>query len=314
MASSLFPSIPRNGGVFLGSLFFATVIWFLFYFSKDYSLKVWVPVRLLDTVSFGKLEKSGIHPVYIQIHGRGWLLTQFNSQKNKEPIYLKGDFRIRRILKLKGFLQEINNQLPTGIHCEEILSDSIVLRKIVQHSKKVPLQISYQVSFQKQYYYSNQARIYPDSVLLLGPDSILKKIHSWKMSSILLNSLNHSVDTMIRLSSKRIPEVRVSPEFARINIHVDRFTENLINLPIKILNNEEGRAINLLPSRVEITYLVPLSYYFTVREDLFEAQVDLNEWKKNPGLRKLRVNLIRSPDFIRIVRKNPAQVDFLIFK
>jgi hypothetical protein len=170
------------------------------------------------------------------------------------------------------------------------------------------------VNFQKQYYFSNPARIYPDSVLIVGPASMIKNIQSWTVPHIHWMGLNHSVDTAVYLGNNRSPEIRLNPEYARIKINVDRFTESIISLPIKILNNEEGKAINLFPSRVEISYLVPLSYYSTVREDLFETDVDLSDWKKNPWIGKLKVNLVRSPDFIRIIKKNPTQVDFLIYK
>lgn len=314
MPSPILPSIPRNGSVFMGSLLLATVLWFLFYLSRDFSLKVWVPIRLMDTVSSLKLNRGGIYPVLIRIQGRAWLINQYENLKKKDPLVIKGNFKFRNSLKIRNYYLEINNQLPSGIQCEDILTDSLILKKMVEFSKKIPLQMGYQVSFQKQYYFSNPARIYPDSITIIGSEFLIKGIQSWKLPNIQFNALNHSVDTLIPLTNSRIPDLRILPESARINIHVERFTENLISLPLKILNNEEGKTVSLLPSRVEITYLVPLSYYFTVRENLFETNVDLAEWKKNPGVGKLKVNLVRYPDFIRIVKKDPTIVDFIIYK
>jgi len=309
----LFPFIPRNGGVFLGSLFFAFLLWLLFYFSRDFSIKTGLSLLIVQKENQKEIPLP-IKIFWVKIRGNGLSLTQYIRKQDKSPIRISGNFKFRNSIHLHPYFQEINAQMPSGIQVEEILTDSIPLQRIYPLAKKVPLQIGFQASFQKQFYYSNPARMYPDSVLIRGPKALVAGIRSWKLPNILLNNVNKSIDTSIVLSDKHLPEIRLEPDHARIKINVDRFTENIISLPIKIQNNEEGNSITLIPSRIEITYLVPLSYYSTVKEDLFEARVNLNDWKKNPGIGKLKVEINRSPDFIRIIKKKPGFVDFLIYK
>jgi len=313
MVNTSFPSISKNGGVFLGSLGFAFLLWFLFYFSRDYSEVISLPIQLYTHYNGSIQKNSRLSLIQVRVQGRGWLITQYDHNKEKEPILISGDYSHQSILHLKPFLSQINKGLPAGLQVVEIKTDSISLQKRDEISKKVPLHLGFQISFQKQYYFSGLTRIHPDSVMISGPRSIIRNLSSWKLPNVQLNNLNKSLDTNIRLLNNSIPEVSVNPVDAQVQIHIDRFTENVISLPIKILNNEEGLSINLIPSHVEVSYLVPLSYFTSVREELFEVQVDLNQWKRNHRNNQLTVKLVRFPDFIRIIKISPTQEDFIIY-
>lgn len=48
-------------------------------------------------------------------------------------------------------------------------------------------------------------------------------------------------------------------------------------------------------------------------KNFFEATVDLEKWK-NRGYKQLPVNLTRFPDFSKMVKIEPQQIDFIITK
>ena len=307
------PYIPKNGGVFLGSLLFAFLLWFLFYLSKDFTKNILVPIKLIPKESSYHHNVLPVSYIQIRIRGRGWLISRYEKVKDKEPLLIRGNFEFKRSIKLRPYLAQLNLGLPSGLTVDEILIDSILLKKKQEFRKKVALHLEVQVNFLKQYYFSTPTRIYPDSIYINGPENLIKKINYWNLKNIHFSNVNKSIDTPIQLQDNRFSEISTNPLSAQIQIHVDRFTESSLSLPIKIIGNDEGKAISLIPTRVKISYLVPLSFYSTVREDLFETGVDLNDWKNNPQIGKLKIKLSRYPDFVRILKISPSQINFIIY-
>jgi hypothetical protein len=44
-------------------------------------------------------------------------------------------------------------------------------------------------------------------------------------------------------------------------LNIDEFTEKVIEIPVSIINNKEFRNVKLLPDKVKVTILSPLSKY-----------------------------------------------------
>ncbi len=312
MSALSFPSISKNGGVFFASLIFAFVLWFLFYFSRDFTQTITLPIALVFDSRANIHKTSPIHFISVKVHGRGWLLNQFENN-TKDPIVINVGIGGQKVLKLKPYMALMNREMPPGLLIEDIMTEAIWIQNTQEINKKVPLRLKFQLNFQKQYYFSTPTRISPDSITLTGSPSLLHSISTWELPDIILNAVHKSVDTTVSLYKSRFPDISVNPSSTNLQIHVDRFTESVLNLPIKILNPEEGKNLTLIPSHVEIRYLVPLSYYSSVREDLFEAQVNLEEWKQNKQIHRLKIAITRSPDFVRVVKLSPILADFIIY-
>jgi hypothetical protein len=103
------------------------------------------------------------------------------------------------------------------------------------------------------------------------------------------------------------------PEQVRLIIPVEKFTESEINVPITQRNNTSNLRLKLFPETVKITYLVALNDYKKVDADMFSCFVYVSEAKENSG-KKLQVTAGTYPKFIKIIRIQPSEVDYLILK
>ncbi len=312
MSATFIPSIYKNGGTFIGSLLFAFILWILFYFSKDFKRNLIIPVQIISGLKLVNNKPYSIYPVLVKVHGRGWLINQF-AEMDHDPIALNAEFSLKGVLQLKPYLTILNQQMPKGVQIEEILTENLHVKNDQPFKKKVPLIFNYKINFQPQYNFSKKPHYYPDSVELIGSQSFIKDIKVWKVPTLFFNAMSTSLDTSIKLSNKTYPEIKVAPDKAEFFINIDRYTESQIRIPIKVIHSDTAKSLNLLPSEVTLTFLVPLSYYSTIHEDLFEAEVDLEDWKKRPNLKALKISITRFPDIIKITKIQPEEVDFVIY-
>ena len=82
-------------------------------------------------------------------------------------------------------------------------------------------------------------------------------------------------------------------------------------IPIKVINNSNYYNVKVIPDKVMIVVMVPLSIYTKVNEQNFKATVDLNLWRKNK-LTQLPVKIIKEVPFVRFRMVLPNQTDILI--
>ena len=94
---------------------------------------------------------------------------------------------------------------------------------------------------------------------------------------------------------------------------VEEFTEKQLSIPIKVINNTQYYNVKLIPDRVNVTFMVSLSDYQKIKEDDFDAVVDLDIWK-NYGTNMLPVKIVKKKPFSRIRSITPLQVNFMIKK
>ena len=96
---------------------------------------------------------------------------------------------------------------------------------------------------------------------------------------------------------------------AQVQVPVNEFTEKTINVPVTLVNNSDYYNVNILPKKVKVTFTTTLNKYAEISEEYFEAQANLNMWKQY-GYKVLPIKVTKLPDFCRIVKIEPQNVDF----
>lgn len=128
-----------------------------------------------------------------------------------------------------------------------------------------------------------------------------------------MTKVSENVNVKINLKRPSKANITIHPRTVDLKLSVDEFTEKVIEIPIKVINNKEYRNVRLLPDKVKLTFLSPLSKYQELDRNDFELIVDLNNWKEN-GYTQLPVRIIRTPAYTRILKIEPQTLDFIIQK
>ena len=125
--------------------------------------------------------------------------------------------------------------------------------------------------------------------------------------------MNETIRTKLGLQPPNEGNITVYPKSVDVIVPVDEYTEKTLQIPVKLLNNNDYYNVKVFPEKVKVTFLTSLRRYMEIDENFFEADADLNLWK-NQGYTTLPVKLIRVPPFCRVISVDPPNIDFIVKK
>ncbi len=264
-------------------------------------------------------QKKAFHPlqsdtVDLQVEGSGWQLLFARLRIKPQSISISLEkLNNRNFILFSEQLYNVNNQLETSQKIISVKPDTLYFDFSEKTVKRVPVKLVSELSFLRQYNASGPIDITPDYVTISGPEQELERIKEWKTDSLKLDDVQYTSKSIVAMTQSKMKNVSIFPASVEVKVPVDEFTEKVLEVPLKVINNREYYSVKLYPRKVKITFLVALSKYHQVNEEFIEAVVDMNEWK-NLNHNKLRVRIMRFPDFCKMIQVNPGKVDFIIEK
>jgi hypothetical protein len=308
------PIERRRISIFLFCLTLAVGAWMFFALSNSYIYQVKTLVRFIDVPENRAFTSLQSDTLDLQVEGTGWQLLFSKLRIKPQSVDINLDrLKKQSFIDLTDQISVINrkfqsNQKVIGIHPDTLYFD-FSSRAV----KKIPIRVNTDIRFQNHFAISDNIEISPSYVTLSGPQSELDKINYWYTDTVRLKNINNDIQTSISLQNPSKANITVYPRVVDLEIFVDEFTEKVVEVPIKLINNNEFRNVRLLPDKVKITFLIALSNYNDIERGDFEVSVDLNNWKLK-GFKQLPVVINKFPDYCKLVKIEPQSLDFIIQK
>jgi len=304
----------RRISLFFLCLLLAVGAWLFFALSNRYIYQVQTLVRFVDLP-----ENRAFHPlqsdtIRLQVEGTGWqlLFSKLRINPQSVDIDLK-ELQKQTFIELSKQIQKINTQVGSTQKVVQIHPDTLYFDFSSSTFKKIPVVLKQDIKFKPQFGISDSIQINPAYITITGPVKELAKINSWETDLLSLKKVGESRNMKINLKRPSKANITIHPSFVDLRLNIDEFTEKVIEVPVNVLNNKEFRNVKLLPDKVKLTFLIPLSKYPQTDRTDFELFVDLNNWKEN-GYSQLPVRIIRIPEFSKLVKIEPQTLDFIIQK
>ena len=257
-----------------------------------------------------------LQPNYVdlQVEGTGWQLL-FSRLRIKPPSITVSLEKLNShsYIVFSEQLPQVNKQLETTQKIISVNPDTLYFDFSTRSSKRVAIKLIKDLTFVKQYGIASPIKLTPSYVNISGPKDELAKIDEWYTDTLKLSDLRQTSNTRIKIKQNLSNNISIYPTSIGVKVPVDEFTEKTVEVPLKVINNNDFYDIKLYPKKVAITFMVALGSYEEVDEDFIAAVVDVNEWKKL-GHHKLSVKLIRFPDYCKLVKIEPSKVNFIIDK
>lgn len=295
-------------------LFLAIGAWLFMALNNKYK---YTAKTLLDYRNFP--QKRAFHPlqsdtVDLLVEGTGWQLLFARLRVKPQSISISLEkLNNRNFVLFSEQLSDVNSQLETSQKIISVKPDTLYFDFSERRIKRVPVKLVSNLGFSKQYGIANDVQISPNYVTISGPEHDIQNIDHWNTDTLTLKKIQGTTVAKVAMNQVRMKNVNIFPTSVEVKLPVDEFTEKVIEVPLKIINNREYYNIKLYPKKVKITLLVALSKYTQVNEEFIEAVVDMNEWKVF-NHNNLSVKLIRFPDYCKLVQVQPEKVDFIIEK
>lgn len=304
----------RKLSIFIKCIVFSFLAWALFAVSNNYVFTVKSGVQYVnipDNRAFHPLQSDTVN---VQLEATGWQLL-FSTLRSVRPtiqVDLSG-LQSRNWIVLSNQIGFINRQFPENQRVMSVTPDTLYFDFSKQTERKVPVKALYNLQFSKQYDVIDKLRVSPEYVTITGPLEDVVQIERWETDTIRYTNVNSNVHTVVDLKQNQRANINVYPTSVEVDIPVGEVTEKILEVPLKAENAKQFSSVKLLPGKVKLTVIVSLRDFTKVTANAFEAVVNMDDWIEN-DVRSLPVIITQMPDFCKLVKIEPQNVDFFVRK
>ncbi len=257
-----------------------------------------------------------LQPDYVdlQVEGTGWqlLFSKLRIKPISITVSLK-ELNTHNYVLFSDQLSKVNNQLETDQKIISVKPDTLYFDFSKRTNKRVPIKLVSSFTFVKQYGIASNVQLTPAHINISGPKDELDKIEEWYTDTLKMVDLQKSTSSRVSVRKNNSNNITIYPSSVGVKIPVDQFTEKTIEVPLKVINNNDFYDVKLYPKKVTVTFMVSLSRYEEIDADFIEAVVDMNEWKVlHHGLFTVKIN--RFPEHCKLVNVVPNKINFIIEK
>ncbi|MCP4551911.1 MAG: hypothetical protein GY834_07705 [Bacteroidetes bacterium] len=256
--------------------------------------------------------------IYLNLDSRGFDLFNQSYLRNKKSIDInlqsidihKNRANTGNYILSSTLLSQIKKQFDFSNQISSISPDTLFLNLESSVSKEVPILLQIEIEPKQQHYIYGSIKQSNTSVIINGPSSIINSIQSIQTEFVKLQDINQSMNIKLALINPfDLSQLNLSNDSVMITIPIEEFTENSINVPIHITDNQD-LSLKLFPEEIEITYLVALKDFKNINPSMFNAEIHFN-----PELIHYQDVLLQHyPPFIKISNFEPKRIEYVILK
>jgi hypothetical protein len=313
--------LRKKFSVFLLCLLISMFMWLFIKLTRDYTLDFRFSINYKNFPKHLVLSEVPDSLLTIGLNAKGFELLSARYLHGKRNLMIScRDERIRHNsdgyfirIAVSRLLPQISKQLPASRSITYLSPDTITLRFTDASRKKVPVILRLTSSFRKQYQLYDRVRLDPDSVFVTAASSVLDTLRFIESMPVTKTNLDESLRFPLALKLPLSPgQLRLSAESVEVFIPVEKYTEADFSVPIEVKGASSKTLIKTFPDKCTITCMVPLKDFRNINAGMFSAGISFNpDQAKN---NKLKVELTRSPQKIKILKISPEEVEFIILK
>ena len=297
------------------------IVWTFIKLSKDYRYEMIFPIHYVNIPQNKILVGKTDTILRVTVSSTGYKLLIRDLKSDVKPVNLDvSQLKLKKSSNLYEsvfFSSDFNEEIGKSIKKIKLVSvypTSINLMFEDAYSKKVPVKPNVNLSFLKQYDIYGEAIVFPDSILVKGTKKEIESVK--KVETELLTFSNVCESMFFTATLKKVngyKDLIYSTGYVKIAIPVAKYTEADITVPV--FSSETNRQIKLVtfPNKVNIIYYIALGDYKKVDTSSFKAVVDSEKAFQN-DVDKLKVDIVKCPSFVKILRIVPERVEYIIRK
>lgn len=303
----------RRITIFLSSLAAAVFLWLFYSLSNRYTYPLRFAIVWTDAPQNQQFSALQPDSVFTKVEGSGWQLIFDKIKTNTQKLNIsQKNLQQNSFIELKSLLPQLNRQLASNQKIINIMPDTLFFEQADLVTKRVPVKLFHQIQFETAYGLAGPIVLSPAFVTLSGKAADLNQIQFIETEILRNNEVNTHFKQWLNLKNSLGKQIQVYPEQILVKVPVSSYTEKVMNLDIQIRNNSKQQKLKIFPGQVKITFSTALSNYPLVKPEDFEAFVDLELWQTKK-ISQLPIKFGRLPSFIKIIKIEPQNIDFIIY-
>lgn len=300
----------RGQNVLLYLLFVAVAFVFWVFLSLDAQVQrdFEVPVEVQEIPDSVTVIGQIPSEIGVSVKGKDSQLLRFFFGK-LSPVKFKWDENIEAhsfVISRPKLEARFRDYFGNAVQVVSCRPDSVRVPFTAQPGIRVKLHVQADVHPNLQYILSGPVYASVDSVTLYSVTDLPHSLSFVSTEPIVKSDLRDTMRYEVRV--KPIAGVRIIPDVVTVTVPVEPLIAKRRTIGLEVLHLEEGRNLITFPSKVEISYLVPMSAYND--EYPVKAYVDFRDAR--PNVKKLAVSLSALPSVYHNLSFTPDSVEYII--
>jgi hypothetical protein len=302
--------------LFIIFLILSFLFWGVTKFSNTYTTQLTVSLNFVGVPDDVILSKSTETSALITVSASGFQLFWYGISPPKIDLYVKpalfDDQQKSTQIDLLEQQKLLEAQFGEGVILRAIRPLQVPVEYSFLTQKKLPLKLRNPPVFAMGYGLSKPLEITPDSIVVYGSQEDLDTL------DVVYFDLHKT--TPIQADFQGVADLAFAHENRKLNqksIHyrgtVARYTEKTFEIPIVKSTTMDTIAVKLFPEKINVVFSLPLDKAGDVQPELFTFEVALDGIGER-NQQTLDVRLTSSPDWVKNIRWEPKNVQFLIRK
>jgi hypothetical protein len=306
--------LSRTLPVFLVCLLISALFWVLLAFNGYYNTAIRVPVTYINMPVDSFLQEKLPTEIELEIGGNGYQLLTYMIRPEKAAIQLNGHLIGMSANQNKGdaFIAlsigiDYFNRVHNDVKAIRSNPDTIYFNFFKQGFRKIPVKLKASINFEPGNGLAEEISIQPDSIHISGPAEILNQVNFLETEMLNLSGIRQSGNYPVKIKQP-YKDLDYAPVEVNITIPVEKYTEAVFDIPLKINNLNNRDSVEIYPSLIKISCSVALSRYSSLKPDSFLIVADIKTLRG----KKLKVTTEKIPLWVNNVRLVPDYVDCIV--
>jgi len=304
--------------LFLFCLLASISFWLLIKLSNEYTLSFTIPVKITNVSNGRMLTGLSDSTIQISLKAQGYKLVLLNYFEKPKPLFIdiainkkaEKTEEISTDLQLMPLVHRYSASLGFFNEIRAVRPEQLTIKTNRLYSKTVPVKLSTDITFAPQYLQFEPSLIKPYSVTVCGTRAMIDSVQVAQPTVIRIKNLTESIVSYVHLNSNILNnKPYFNPSTVQVTIPVQKFTEESVEVIIKLANPLPGKNIKLFPDKAVVSCIVAMKDYKKLDSRLFTVNAELS---KEDNLYHLKVN--SAPDYVRNVKVTPEKVEYLVLR
>ncbi|MEN8789247.1 MAG: YbbR-like domain-containing protein [Flavobacteriaceae bacterium] len=305
----------RKTNIFIVFLICSALIWLISKLSETYTQRVSFDLSFVNSPDDLLLTGTSKETVDVRLSASGFGFLGFNFGRNSLTMDLS---KVRKVgnsyyINRDAYEKQIESQIPGGMSLLEVDRDTMFVYFEKLHSKKVPVVPNLVVELAQNHILEDSLVISPSSITIKGPK---KEIDTVEQINTLSQSLqNVSQDFSVQLDLAKIQGLEntiFEVNSVEISGKVFRFSEQMIEIPVRVINLPAGVEIKTFPHAVSVLCKARIDRLKSLRPEEFDLVADFNSARADQKL--LEPRLEQWPEGVYNAQVMDKEVQFILIR
>ncbi|MBN2667783.1 MAG: YbbR-like domain-containing protein [Bacteroidales bacterium] len=296
----------------------STVFWFLNALNEKFTEYINYPI-IYSNLPQNKTQVLNLpKSIILKVQTDGYSLLDYYLSPNKKPIEIdyknistkKAGNQLEYIL-LKPIVERQLIKLMPQTYLIQIQPDTLKFSFKTVISKRVKVIPNIEYRLEKGFVLKDSIKSIPDSITIKGASDLLRNIKSVYTGKVKIEgTINAALKKNVAIETNRNYEIY--PQRVNVIVDVEQSTENTIEIPINIINNNSKYRYQLIPNTIKLRYETGISQFNTVSDEMFVASVSMDSLDTFDDVVKVVLtqqpsntfNIEFTPNFVEYIRTN----------